>query len=248
MLASFRVFAICMMAVLLLGPAASAQVARHAESSQGGRKARRGLGRGARVIPQPEDPRLARADRPETLAGGRSRQNPRDACCAAWARCRRGPTRRKVKVVSREDHGRLYAGALRVPQRRRHGRARHPADPRRTARGRSRRSSACTATAARRRASARSRRAASSIGPLLAQRGYVVAAIDAYFNGEPRRQGSGRPEPGQGRLPAGAEPVQALPLAGPLPVGHDAARGAVPDRLPGNPARGGQDTASPPPA
>ena len=40
---------------------------------------------------------------------------------------------------------------------------------------------------------------------------------------------------------AGDQPVQAQPLAGPHAVGHDAARRAVPARLPGNPARGRQD-------
>jgi hypothetical protein len=84
-------------------------------------------------------------------------------------------------------------------------------------------------------------RSSQLIGPMLARRGYVVAAIDACFNGA-RRPGPGWTQPRQGRLSAGTQPVQALLVAGPHPVGDDAARGAVPARLPGD-ASGGRQAA-----
>ena len=145
----------------------------------------------------------------------------------------------KVGVSREGRHDGYTLERFRVPQRRRHGRARHPADsegPQGAGPGDHRPARPRRLQGERLH---RSQRHGQYVGPMLAERGYVVAAIDAYFNGE--RVGKGP----AGRLDksaraAGDEPVQARPLAGPHALGHDAPRRAVPARLPRDPPRGGQ--------
>lgn len=69
----------------------------------------------------------------------------------------------------------------------------------------------------------------SNFGPLMAKEGYVVAAIDAYFNGE--RIGHGPRGKREDKLA-----IQVQPLARPHVVGHDDPRRTVLARLPGNQA------------
>src|SRR5262249_14811677 len=73
------------------------------------------------------------------------------------------------------------------------------------------------------------------VGPLLAKKSYVVAAIDGYFT--PGRVGKGPGGAREGGRPRG-QPLQALPVARAHPLGHDAARRAVLARLPRDTSEG----------
>src|SRR5262249_62029158 len=78
------------------------------------------------------------------------------------------------------------------------------------------------------------------VGPLLAKRGYVVAAIDAAFSGERVGKGPAGPRPRQGGGPPGAGPFKVLPLAGPRPGGMGLPGERGPVEHPPNAPRGGR--------
>ena len=128
MFASFRMFVTCVTATLLLGPTVLAQVRVTPKEAKGGEKQGEPWAEVPESFKRPENPGLAGADRPQALAGGRPRQDPRDlAPLPGRDAAPAGPAQGQGRVQG--GARRLHPGAVRVPQRRGHGRARHPAHP-----------------------------------------------------------------------------------------------------------------------
>src|SRR5215831_19567305 len=107
------------------GRTAAGPGAGDSKGGEGRRETGRALGGGARVLPQPEDPRLAVAHEPEALARGRSPEDPRDAPAAAGRNAApTGPREGQGRLEGRPR--RLHPGAVRVPQRGGQRRPRYP--------------------------------------------------------------------------------------------------------------------------